>query len=81
MKNAKLLVINAENASLKAKKLATMATRTREQLLRSLVDTVNQASTQSSGKRGAPGRGLKIFALYELQVGALIFDFKLYQDT
>ena len=51
-------VINAENASLKAKKLALMAKRTREQLLKNFCETLCTSTTlvPNPKKSGNPGR-------------------------
>ena len=51
-------VINAENASMKAKKLASMARRTREQLLKTFCETLCTSTTlvPSQKKGGNPGK-------------------------
>ncbi|XP_063682341.1 signal-induced proliferation-associated 1-like protein 1 isoform X3 [Bolinopsis microptera] len=51
-------VINAENASLKAKKLALMAKRTREQLLKNFCETLCTSTTlvPNPKKSGNPGK-------------------------
>ena len=53
-------VINAENASMKAKKLALMAKRTREQLLKNFCETLCTSTTliPNTKKSGNPGMAL-----------------------
>ena len=67
-------VINAENASMKAKKLASMARRTREQLLKTFCETLCTSTTlvPSQKKGGNPGKSQMLF-VYIVSVIAIVF--------